>query len=67
MLCPSLCWNDDQHKEPRIDTKIIQMGNKLTLRRRRRGTTLELINALLMEMKILLQEVALIRGRPPLS
>ena len=26
LLYPSLCWNDaetDQHKEPRIDTKII--------------------------------------------
>ena len=27
MLYPSLCWNDDQHKEPMIDTKIIYMGN----------------------------------------
>jgi len=27
LLYPSLCWNDDQHKEPMINAKIIQMGN----------------------------------------
>ena len=28
LLYPSLCWND-QHKEPMIDTKIIEMDNEL--------------------------------------
>ena len=28
LLYPSLCWNDDQHKEPiMIDTRIIYLGN----------------------------------------
>ena len=28
LLYSSLCWND-QHKEPMIDTNIIEMGNEL--------------------------------------
>ena len=28
LLYPSLCRNDDQDKEPMINTKIIQMGNQ---------------------------------------